>query len=275
MNNFVDEERKQSDHFKAENEAFFDKAEKAFIELFELAKSKNELHFALSLNPEFRGIQDAGWSTAIETFNAFDCYMEIIENLKYKDHKARVAMAFYCHLSEASGYYEIPKNMLRVSEGNYYILWPFKDLVQKHRDTGKIIAPNANKVLKDLAGHAQVNGLHNLAEIFRDAFDSDLRNSYAHADYIIWQDGIRLRKRNGGYPRIIKWVEFDFLFNRAINFFHILRSIVYEYLLSYNPAKTIIGKIANEPEGKWLIEYDPVKKTFRISSLGWVVKEIL
>lgn len=267
MNNLIDKEEKQSESFEADNEAFFDKVEIAFAELFELAKSKNELHFALSLNPEFRGMQDAGWSTAEETIYAFDEYREIIENLKYKNHKVRVALGFYCNLSEASGYYEIPKNMLRVSDGNHYILWPFKELVKKHKDTGKIIAPNANKVIKDLVGHAQTIGLHNLSEVFRDAFDSDLRNAYAHADYIIWNDGIRLRKRNGGYPRIVKWAEFDFLFNRAINFFHILRSIVNEYILSYNPAKTIVGKLANEPEGKWLIQYDPIKKTFEISSL--------
>jgi hypothetical protein len=47
----------------ADNEAFFEKTERAFRDLCDRARAKNELHFALSLNPEFRGAQDAGWST--------------------------------------------------------------------------------------------------------------------------------------------------------------------------------------------------------------------
>jgi hypothetical protein len=49
----------------------------------------------------------------------------------------RVALAFYCHLSEASGYYEVPKNMLRVAGGARYVMWPFNDLVREHRHTGE------------------------------------------------------------------------------------------------------------------------------------------
>ena len=104
---------------------------------------------------------------------------------------------FYCHLAEASGFYEIPKNMLRVAEGELYNLWPFQAMVERHRQTGAIIAPNSNKTLKDLAGHAQTLGLHELAEVFRDAFNANLRNGYAHADCIIWNDGTHLRKRKG------------------------------------------------------------------------------
>ena len=141
-------EKGEIDRLKALNEIFFEKMERAFRGLFEAAKKKNELHFALSLNPEFRGEQDAGWSTAQDALFAFNFYLETINNLKYNDHKARIGLAFYCHLSEASGFYEIPKNMLRISEGKLYNLWPFKDIVSKHKVTGDIIAPNANKVLK-------------------------------------------------------------------------------------------------------------------------------
>ena len=75
--------------------------------------------------------------------------------------------------------------MLRVVGGQPYNLWPFQDLVETHRKTGAVIAPNANKVLRDPAGHAATLGLSELAEVFRDAFDPDIRNAYAHADYII------------------------------------------------------------------------------------------
>lgn len=188
---------------KEQNEAFYEKAEAALRELFEAAKAKHELHFAMALMPEMRGMQDAGWNTADETQHAFHEYLEFLQELEPNRMKWRITLGFYCHLAEASGFYEVPKNMLRISEGGSHVLWPFMDLVQEHRQTGNRIAPNANKVLRDLAGYAKTLGFDNLAEVFRDAFNSDVRNGYSHADYIVWQDGLRLPKRNGGYASCI------------------------------------------------------------------------
>ena len=154
--------------------------------------------------------------------------------------------------------------MPRVAEGEKYNPWPFQKLVEKHKATGNIIAPNANKVLRNLSGHAKDLGLDALAEVFRDAFDGDLRSGYAHADYVIWDDGIRLRKRNGGHPRKVTWPEFEALFERGINVFHLLTQLVQEYVRSYCPAKLIQGRLADEPEGTWTIYADPEKGTFRI-----------
>lgn len=61
---------------RAANVEFFEKIEGAFRELFDAARAKNELHFALAL---MRGMQDAGWSTAEEAHRAFDEYSELVE----------------------------------------------------------------------------------------------------------------------------------------------------------------------------------------------------
>src|SRR5437899_1403444 len=55
----------------AENGRFFEKIERALRDLFERARARNELHFAFSLNPEFRGEQGPGWSTADDAHMAF------------------------------------------------------------------------------------------------------------------------------------------------------------------------------------------------------------
>lgn len=238
------------------NDPFVEKTEKVFRELFDLAKKKNELHFAMALMAEMRGMQDPGWNTAQEASRAFDEYLSLIDTAKGTI-RFRIALAFYCHAAEASGFYEIPKNMLRIVGGEGHVLWPFMHLVDRHRLTGERIAPNANKVLKDLVGHAETVGLHELAEVFRDAFDSDIRNGYAHADYVIWEDGLRLRKRNGGFPRVVPWQDFETLFNRGINVFNILRQLVAEYAQSYREPRTIRTRLNNEPEGEWTIFYEP------------------
>ena len=156
-----------------------------------------------------RGIQSPGWNTAIEAQYVFSEYLEFLNKLEESRMKLRIALGFYCHLAEASGFYEIPKNMLRISEGKSHVLWPFSDLVRKHPETGNQIAPNANKVLRDLTGHAKELGFDDLAEVFRDAFNSNIRNGYSHADYIVWEDGLRLPKRNGGSAKLIPWDEFN------------------------------------------------------------------
>lgn len=259
-------DQKHQDQLASENTAFYAKMERAFRTLFDAAK--NELHFAFSLNPEFRGLRGPGWSTADEARVAFSEYLAYVNEPPATPLKARVALAFYCHLAEASGFYEIPKNMLRVAGGEKFMAWPFQNLIQAHKVTGDMVAPNANKILKDLAGHAESLGLRELAEVFRDAFDPDIRNGYVHADYVIWDDGVRLPKRNGGTPKMISWPEFHARFERAINFFHVLRDVVAEHISSYNPAKQVRGQSGDAPECMWTIHADPEKHTFTISSGG-------
>lgn len=251
---------------KEQNEKFYEQAEAGLRELFDAARERHELHFAMALMPEMRGERDAGWNTAQETQRAFHEYLEFLQNLEPGRMKSRIVLSFYCHVAEASGFYEVPKNMLRICEGKSHVLWPFRDLVQKHIETGKLIAPNANKVLRDLAGHAKTLGFNDLAEVFRDAFDSDIRNGYSHADYIVWDDGLRLPKRNGGSPRLIPWNEFNWLFERGVNFFTILQELVSEYIQSYDPPKTIKASLNDEPEGDCPIYYDRMSGIFGITS---------
>jgi hypothetical protein len=121
--------------------------------------------------------------------------------------------------------------------------------------------------MKDLMGHAYELGLRELSDVFRDAFDGDVRNAIAHSDYSLAKDGMRLRKRNGGDPYLIPWPEFDVIMHRGITFFSIMRQIADEYVESYNPAKTIQSRLAdNEPIGDYTIFYDPKKEQF-----GWTI----
>src|SRR5262245_49960897 len=128
---------------------YSERCDAAFQEMFEAARAKEEVQFAAALNPEFRGMQDAGWSTAAESMQALDEYLNLIDELPANRMRTRIALSLYSHLSEASGLYEVPKNMLRIVSGDDYNLWPFQDLVERHRASGAIIAPNANKVMKD------------------------------------------------------------------------------------------------------------------------------
>lgn len=149
----------------------------------------HELHFAMALMPETRGMQDAGWNTALEASQAYDEFNEHVTNLgREKPVRVRIILAFYLHVAEAAGLYEIPKMLLTV-EGRGNNVTPFEPLVNKHRQIGNAIAPNANVIMKDLMGHALELGFSKLSEVFNEAFDADVRNAIAHSDYILLQTG--------------------------------------------------------------------------------------
>jgi len=246
------------------NSVFYEKAERAMRELFEKARATQELHFAMALMPEFRGMQDAGWNTAEEALNAFDQFMVAIENIG-KDNLARVrvVLALYLHAAESGGFYEVPKKMLLTIENAGNNIMPFNGLVREHRLSGQKIAPNANAVMQDLAGHASELGLTALSEVFRDAFDPDVRNAIGHADYILVPQGMRLRKRNGGDVRLIPWDEFDPLINRGLGLFQIIRHLSTEYQRSYESPKTIKSRMHHtEPVGDYTIYADAKNGAF-------------
>jgi hypothetical protein len=252
----------------SDNDAFTEKAIRALRELYEKAKAAHELHFFMALMPELRGMQDAGWNTAQEAVRAYDDLTDLIKSLdKRDDVRARVVLSFYAHVSEGSGFYEIPKKMLLTIEGRGNNIIPFQSLVERHRKTGEIVAPNANRIMKDLIGHATELNLSELADTFRDAFDPDVRNAIAHADYIIWSDGLRLPRRNGGQPRVIPWDEFDKTMRRGLNLFSLIRQISEEYVHSYDPPKTIRSRMNdNEPMTEYTLYFNPATGAFGLTT---------
>lgn len=250
------------------NQPFYDKALTALRDLFEKAKAAQELHFAMSLMPELRGAQDGGWNTAEESVRAYDDFEALVKKMSKDDlRRVRVLLSFYLHVSEGSGFYEIPKKMMLTIEGKGNNLYPFQKLVKKYRRTGKAIAPNANAIMKDMMGHAYDLGLYDLSDIFKDAFDSDVRNAVAHADYTLVSDGMRLRRRNGGQPREIMWADLEAILCKGLNFFSFVRQIAHGYVTSYDPPKTIKSRMAgNEPITDWTIYYGPNAGTFGFCS---------
>ena len=91
--------------------AFEARCRDAWHRLFSAARDRNEVYFAISLMSEFRGMQDAGWNTAEESKAAFQEYLQLMQDLPPAPIKLRIGLSFYSHLSEAAGFYEMPKNI--------------------------------------------------------------------------------------------------------------------------------------------------------------------
>ena len=245
---------------------FLSLAESELRALFSEAKAKAEFDFVLALNPEFRGIQDIGWSPAQEVMRSIEDFSSFLNSDAKTRIKIRAALGFYCNLCEASGLYEVPKNMLRIIDGNTHHCWPFQELVKEHNRTGEINSPNAHKIMKNMIGHAKSLNKDALVEVFTHAFDTSLRHAYAHADYVIWEDGIRICGKNFTERRLVPFVVFQDLLNRATNFFILLTRISAEHVQSYSTPKIISGGFSRLPDDQSLVSFDTSEGVFKIES---------
>lgn len=234
--------------------------------LYSFARRINELDFAASLGGEFRGAQDAGWATTITANQVFE-ELVVLFNRKQPTSVAqlRVILMLYCQLAEAGGFYETIKNLIGVVTLKPYLLWPFKDLVRVRKGPNRVIGPNANATFRDLATAAKVIGLSRLSSLLELAFRDDIRNGVSHADYVIWNDGLRLRKRNGGHTQLLSYEEVNDALTRGVGFFQILREYNSVSVRSFNPAKTIVGRLSANFPMPWTLFFDSDKGSFKIS----------
>lgn len=178
---------------------YVDAMERQLAILVGFARQINELDLAGCVNMEMRGMQDAGWNTGATAF-------EVHEELKalctldraITRQEFRSALSLYMQLSEAGGVYEGLKSMLQIIELKPYSMWPFQPLVRHRVNPPAVIGPNANAMFRDLASVADNVGMTELSDLLAATFRDDIRNGVAHADYIIWNNNLRLRRRNGG-----------------------------------------------------------------------------
>ncbi|MCR9193430.1 MAG: hypothetical protein NXH88_01790 [Hyphomonas sp.] len=235
--------------------------------LFTYARCMNELDFAGSLSGEFRGAQDAGWST---TITAEQVYQELVARLDSDTPKSlpelRIVLLLYSQLAEAGGVYETLKNMMRIIEREPYNLWPFQDLVRVRKAPDRVIGPNANKTFRDLAEHARRIGMSALSEVLETVFRDDIRNGIAHADYILWGDGLRLRRRNGGQVFRLNFDEVSEAIGIGVGFYQTLRQLCMDAMRSFDPSQPITGRFSANPPMSWTVGIDPKDGGFSIKS---------
>jgi hypothetical protein len=226
-----------------------------FSYLFTYARTINEIDTAAALSGEFRGAQDAGWSTVQTAY-------EVFGELKALGNKGapltkpelRQVLCLYAQLAEAGGVYEGLLNTMRVAQLKAYNLWPFQDLVRVRREPRAVIGPNANAMFRHLAEIATAIGMTGLARLLEIAFRDDIRNGMAHADYILGPDGLRLRRRNGGQPVVVSFQKMQDGLQIALFFFELLQSFQHVTAETFRPARTIIGRFSENPPMPWTIE---------------------
>lgn len=243
--------------WEAEVEAFRDECFAAWRRLFSAARARNELAFAFSLSPEFRGMQDAGWNTAFDALAGVHDYLDVIARLEWGRPRVRVCLALYNHIFEASGLYEVPKNLMNVIETGYLRVQPFSHLVRQDRARGQAIAPNAKAIMHEVLGQAERLGFGELQDIISSSFNADIRHGYAHADYVIVDDGVRFPRRNGGQALFVSKTDFVRLLNRALSLIGTLEDTLNDSVRAFaEPAKGTASLNPVDPALSYTITFD-------------------
>lgn len=223
--------------------------------LISSARAMSELDLAGALFGEFRGMQDAGWSTVqtaheiFEEMRAIGSQKEALSTAQY-----RHMLCLYTQLAEAGGVYETLMNLMGVIQLKPYNLWPFQDLVRVRKAPGRVIGPNANAMFRRLASLALEIGMTRLSELLEMTFRDDIRNGIAHADYIIANDGLRLRRRNGGNAYCVAHNDVLNAMNIGLTFFDLLMQLSRRAIESFRPPRTIIGRFSANPPQPWTVE---------------------
>lgn len=237
-----------------------------FTYLFAFTRAINELDMAAALFGEFRGAQDAGWSTSITAYEVFGEFVALgTRGAPLEKAEHRQVLCLYAHLSEAGGVYEALLNQLRVVQLKPYNMWPFQDMVRVTAEPRRIIGPNANAMFRRLAQTADAIGMKKLAELIAVTFNDDIRNAISHADYIIGLDGLRLRRRNGGNAYTIRHEDLSKMLSIGLMFFDLFDQTQRQARQSFQPARRIVGRFSANPPMAWTVESDE-QGGFSISS---------
>lgn len=234
--------------------------------LFAYASRVNEIDTAMAVFGEFRGAQDAGWSTVDTAHEVFSELQDLgTKGRPLTRPELRQALCLYAQLSEAGGVYEGLLNVLRVAQLEAYNLWPFSSLVRVRKSPRAVIGPNANAMFRRLAEVATATGMVGLAGLLEASFRDDIRNAIAHADYVLVPDGLRIRRRNGGQPLTVSMAEITTALQTASYYFQLLKSYQQATALRFRPARTVVGRFSANPPMPWRIEYSE-NGSFSISS---------
>lgn len=243
----------------------FERAAHAALEdLFERARQKDELNFALSLTMEFKPFELTSAMEAQQAFRDFEKLLAMPE-LQGESGRVRIAFSFYLYAAESAGVWCIPKALLGALGGGYFNADPFWSQVERRATSQRNVAPNANKVMLSIANAAAELGLDDLARVFVDAFDHELRNAIAHSDYVLNHEGVHISGRHNK-QRLISFVEFNRIFQTGLNLYYILAGIVGKYQEMYQSPQVVVGSMNDrDGEGCYVIYSDPVARTMSVS----------
>ena len=166
------------------------------------------------------GMQDAGWDPFEESTQASDDLNWLLTKAHERSPKAawRVALLYYCQLVEMSAAHDILANLLRILNGEPFIIQPFHDKVRRKKNSlWDRTPPSATTKFKRIREYAEKANENNLVDLVNGFFDDEVRNAFSHSDYIITEDQFRVTE--SGFGKVLELTKLSETINLAFDFF--------------------------------------------------------
>lgn len=216
-----------------ELEKFSKSASDALEKLFQAAKAKDEFAYIFALLGINSGVEDMGWQPINETRRLMREIISLV-NTPLDDHtKMRLLLLVYCQITEASYPYHILYNMLLTVEFES----PPKvfNFLEQYR---KGVPPSVKSKVQQICEKSVALGHPEIKSILDTVFSLPIRNAVSHADFIIFNDKLRL-KHTGREIMEIPLDDAVLLINKMVNFFELIFVKLHEHKTSYKEGDVI------------------------------------
>ena len=208
---------------------------KSIDNLFAQAKSTDEVAYVFALLGMNSGMEDIGWQPIDETRFLMQDIVSIINIPLNQYTRFRLMLLLYCQITESNYLYHVLYNMLLcIEEETPPNVFNFLDQFQRGSP------PSVKSKVKQICAKANKLGHNEISKILNIIFNSSLRNAISHADFILFEDELRLK--HGSEIKKIKLNEVSVLINNALIFFHIFFQILSNYKMAYKDGHIISNR---------------------------------
>jgi hypothetical protein len=219
--------------------------------LFAAAKAADEFEFCCGLL-RIRGMEDVGWDPTSESFQLIQQVVSLVQAPLDKQLSFRLTLFLYSHVTEMADLYRVPANMLRIIQGERYVMDPLSGLPKPPKPS--VGDPLGDEVvqLNDLSVKA---GRPDIGRLFSAFYVRQVRNAFSHSDYALGPKSFNMRggerlKLDGVLQSAIpyEWLvpRLELGINTALSLF----GLILESARSYKENKVVSGRLS--PDGSYV-----------------------
>ncbi|MDD5005336.1 MAG: hypothetical protein PHS93_02385 [Candidatus Omnitrophica bacterium] len=217
-------------------QSFEKRVEETLDCLFNAARKENEFAYIFSLLGINSGMEDAGWQPITETYSLMRDFVAIANAPFHKHTKARLLLLCYTQITEANYLYHVIYNMLLSIENEISPkVFSFLDLYKNG------IPPSVKSKVNIICEKSEKLGYQRIKDLLENIFDYGIRNAISHADYIIYNDELRLKHKGLDIKKIKLDDVFD-LVQRTIIFFEVFFKVSDAHKKSYSEGYVISNR---------------------------------
>lgn len=209
---------------------------KIFEDLFQRAKNQDEFAYVFALLGVNSGIEDVGWQPINETWGITQDILSIANTPLRTHTQVRLLLLLYSQITESNYMYHVLYNMLLcIEKETPPKVFNFLDQYNNG------VPPSVKVKVKKICDKAVALNETQLSKGLDSIFDSSLRNAIAHADFILFENKLRL-KHKGTEIREMSLNEVVQLINEALEFFQEFFQVLHEHKMSYEDGYTITDR---------------------------------